>query len=334
MRCLGAPHRRRLTRRRLPRGLLPGVEGPTGFQPLRPILPGLALALLLSCGGEPGSAGASDGTPGGAALPEAGPAAPRLDSLRDAAGRTHRLAAPPARILSLVPSASAVLLSLGAGERLVGRTDFDTARAMAHLSSVGGGLQPDLERILSLRPDIVLRFEGPSDQGTAESLDRLGVPHFAVRPDGIDDVREMIRTLGTLTGRERPADSLLASVDAALAEVSRAVAGLPPVRTAYVLGGTPPWVAGAGTFIDELITLAGGVNVFSDLGDLYAPVSVEELVRREVDVYLTIEGSGLDRDVLREAPVRSLGPSVELPGPHLAEAAREVARALHPAAFP
>jgi hypothetical protein len=53
-----------------------------------------------------------------------------------------------------------------------------------------------------------------------------------------------------------------------------------------------------------------------------------------VDVYLTIEGSGLDRDVLREAPVRSLGPSVELPGPHLAQAAREVARALHPAAFP
>lgn len=240
---------------------------------------------------------------------------------------------PPERIVSLVPSATQVLVALGQAERIVGRTDFDTTAALADVPSVGGGLQPDLERLVALAPDLVIRFAGPSDAATAEHLDRLGIAHLAVRPDRIGDVREIVHRLGTLTGSTARADSLVRTVDRDLDEVRRAVAGRPRVRAAYVLGGTPPWVAGPGTFIDELIRLAGGENVFSDLDRLYAPASPEELATRDVDVYLTSSGATVEPRLLRSAPVKELSARVQIPGPDLGEAAREVARALHPGAL-
>jgi hypothetical protein len=91
---------------------------------------------------------------------------------------------------------------------------------------------------------------------------------------------------------------------------------------------------GPGTFIHELIRIGGGVNVFADLNDLYAPVSPEQIIARGADVYLTLHGNQLDARLVGRIPVRELGHGVQLPGPDLGAAAREVARALHPAALP
>jgi iron complex transport system substrate-binding protein len=253
--------------------------------------------------------------------------------LVDAAGVTHDVEQPPARIVSLVPSATAVLVALGAEDRLAGRTDYDTLPALADVPSVGGGIQPNLEAIVSLRPDLVIRFHGPSDASTPEQLDRLGIAHFAVRPDGIEDVKRIVRELGALTGRTRAADSLVARTEEELADVAARVAAFPPVRTAFLLGGTPPMAVGPGTFIHELIRIAGGVNVFADLRDLYAPVSPEQIVSRGADVYLTLHGTRLDPVLVGRTPVRELGHGVQLPGPDLGAAAYQVARALHPDAF-
>ena len=250
--------------------------------------------------------------------------------LTDAAGRSHDVRAAPARIVSLVPSASAVLIALAEHDRLVGRTDFDTAQVIAGVPSVGGGQEPNVEVLLSLRPDFVIRFEGPQDQRTPEQLDRVGIPHYSIRPDGIQDVRRIITELGALVGRTRGADSLVAAIDDALEAVQTRVAAFPPVRTAFVMGGTPPWVAGPGTFIHELIRIAGGVNVFADLNELYAPVSPEELVARGADVYLLLEGTELDTRVARGVRIQPVGAGVQIPGPNLGNAAFEVARALHP----
>jgi iron complex transport system substrate-binding protein len=253
--------------------------------------------------------------------------------LVDAAGITHDVEAPPARIVSLVPSVSSMLVALGATSHLAGRTDYDTIQALADVPSVGGGIQPNLEAIVSLRPDLVIRFHGPSDASTPEQLDRLGIAHYAVRPDGIEDVKRIMRELGALTGRAGTADSLVAQMEAELADVSNRVAAFPPVRTAFLMGGSPPMTAGPGTFIHELIRISGGVNVFADLRELYAPVSPEQIVSRGADVYLTLHGTELDPVLVGRAPVRELGHGVQLPGPELGAAAREVARALHPEAF-
>lgn len=236
----------------------------------------------------------------------------------------------PARVLSLVPTVTETLLDLGAGDRLVGRTDYDSAAALTDLPSVGGGLRPSREIILSLRPDLVIHFAAASDVETPAFLDREGIPHFAVRLEGVEDVRRTVHQLGIITGRRPEADSLLDRMDRSLREVRERVAGRPPVRAAFLLGGSPPFVAGPGSFPGELIRLAGGVNVFDDLGARYAGVSPETLAARDIDMFLASPSTELDPRLTARAPVRRVSPAVELPGPRMGEAARSVARALHP----
>ena len=92
-----------------------------------------------------------------------------------------------------------------------------------------------------------------------------------------------------------------------------------------MLGGTPPWVAGPGTYIDELIRLAGGINVFSDLESLYGAVSPEEFVARNIDLVLLPRGAAFDRAMAHGAHVAEVDPGLEIPGPGVAEAARDLA---------
>jgi len=252
--------------------------------------------------------------------------------LEDANGRELTFRTPPQRIISLIPSASEIMVALGAGSLLVGRTDFDTSPSVTHLPSVGGGLHPNLEAIVALEPDLVIRFAGESDPATPIRLDDLGIPHMALRPDGIRDIRGSILTLGTLAQRVEEAEALLEGIDTTLAEIRARVGGRPRVRVGYLLGGTPPWVAGPGSYIEELLELAGGTNVFSDLTGLYGPVNEEIFLVREIDLLLAPEGVEVSFPE-RGIPLRRVSPSLEIPGPDLAQNAWALARILHPEAF-
>jgi iron complex transport system substrate-binding protein len=200
--------------------------------------------------------------------------------------------------------------------------------------SVGGGLNPNIESLIALHPDLVIHFEGPSDKATTEQLDKLGIQHFSVRPETIEDVQEIVANLGLITNKKPQADAVLLGMNHALEYVRETTATLPPVRTAIVLGGTPPYVAGPGTYLHELITIGGGINVFADLKQLYGPVSPESALGRKPDVFITFAGTRIDPRITRGTPVREVQPWVQLPGPDLGAAAYEVARALHPEAFP
>ncbi|MDP2959205.1 MAG: helical backbone metal receptor [Longimicrobiales bacterium] len=288
---------------------------------LLPLLGALGPVALGACGtaGESGSAEQAEA---------------RGLTLVDADGREVRLARPAERLVSLVPSATLTLAALGASSALVARTDHDTASWTAPLPSVGGGLQPSLEAIVAARPDLVIRFSGPQDTRTPAGLDQLGIPHVGIRPDRIADVLESIRLLGRATGRDAAADSLVARIESGLDSVRASASGRPPVRVAYVLGGDPPWVAGPGTYIDELLRLAGGENVFADLGTLYAAVSVEEFLARQIDLLITPDAGRIDPRVLGAAPVSEVGDALELPGPGVTEAAWTLARILRPPGAP
>lgn len=251
----------------------------------------------------------------------------------DRSGREVRFSAPPERIVSLVPSVTGILLALGAGDRLVGRTDYDTVSAVADRPSVGGGLQPAMETLLVLDPDLVIRFAGQSDPATVRRLDASGIRHVAVRPDGIDDVLWSVRQLGRIVGRSGRALALAAEIEAGLDSVRDRVRGRPPPKVAFVVGGSPPWVAGPATFIHELIGVAGGENVFADVDELYPVVSLEEFVDREIDLLLTPPGVTPD-PALRAIPRRTVPGELQRPGADLHEAARALARILHPEAFP
>lgn len=250
--------------------------------------------------------------------------------MEDAAGRLLTLPEPPTRIVSLVPGATETLHALGATHRLVARTDYDTASAMAELPSVGGGIDPSAEVLLSLDPDLVIRFAGPTDRDLRSRLDELGIPHFAVHPERIAEVRAMIADLGRIVGREARADSILSEMEETFSSIEDRVAGRESPKVVYLLGGSPPYVAGPGNFVHELIILAGGRNVFGDLGRPWGSVSPETVLEREPDVFLTTEGTEMDPRITRSVTVRRLSPLVQRPGPRLDEAALEVARALHP----
>lgn len=285
--------------------------------------------LLFGCTREDPELGGEEGLSG---LYVANPAPEETFHLTDAAGQELTFPRAPERIISLIPSASEILHSLGAGSRLVGRTDFDTSAFLAHLPTVGGGLHPNMEALVALAPDLVIRFAGGSDPSTPLRLDELAIPHMALRPDGIEDIRTSIDLLGTLTQRGPSADSLLARMDSTLAEIRARVGDRPPLRVAYLLGGSPPWVAGPGSYIEELLELAGGLNVFSDLSGLYGPVNVETFLTREMDLILAPEGADLGIPHI-DVPIRRVSPALEIPGPFLAQNALDLARILHPGAF-
>lgn len=289
----------------------------------RPRSPVHLLLVLTACvcaGCAPETGGAGEAAAGG------GDEEVRLI---DAAGAALVLDGPARRVVSLVPSATQTLRAMGAAHVLVGRTDFDVEPWAAHLPSVGGGIEPDVESLIALEPDLVVRFAGEQDPRTPARLDALGIPHLAVRPDRIEDIYVTAELLGRATGYEHAADSLVSELREELQAVARSVRGLERVRTAYVLGGTPPWVAGPGTYIAQVVSLAGGDNVFADLDALYSAVSPEELRTREIDVVLLPEGAAFDRSLTPGARVERVGGALEIPGPDVVEAAHVVAALLH-----
>ncbi len=247
--------------------------------------------------------------------------------LIDDGGAEIVLEQPPTRILSLVPSATDILLALGEVDHLVGRTDYDVHADLGHLPSVGGGLAPSMERIVSLEPDIVVRFRGESDPATPRLLDARGIAHLAIRPDRVQDIRRIIGLLGSMVGEPERADSLRQAMDRELDLVSLGVAGAPRPRIVF-LGGDPPSVAGPGTFLHELVEFAGGENAFADMEELYAPISLEEVLRRDVDLILAPEATpippALDRIPLGRVPL-----DVLTPGLQVGRSARVLATILH-----
>jgi len=295
---------------RLKLGTLMPRLGPRLFQVL---IGTCSWALTIACASEPAAEPSTD----------AGP------TFVDASGVAHVFDRPARRIVSLVPSATQTLRSIGAEGALVGRTDFDTEAWAQALPSVGGGLGPNLEAIVALRPDLVVRFAGEQDPRTVERLDELGIRHVAVRPDHVDDIYFMASLLGTATGKSLQADSLVSHLRAGLDELARSVRNRPPIRVAYVLGGSPPWVAGPDTYIGEVLAIVGGVNVFDDLDALYTSVSPEEFRVREIDVVLMSGDADFDQGLAPGARLEVVGASLELPGPGIVEAARGIARILH-----
>lgn len=268
-------------------------------------------------------------------FPGCGPATPPADSgagsgveVTDGLGRTVRLEAPAHRIVSLVPSATLTLDALGARDAVVGRTDFDTLTWASALPSVGGGLQPSMEALVALEPDLVVLFGGDQDPVTPGRLDEVGIPWVGIRPDRVVDVLDIIALLGVVTDREERAGRLVVELQAGLDTVAGAALPAPGPLVAYVMGGTPPWVAGPGTYIHELIELAGGRNAFADLGSLYASVSPEELVARDIDVVLVPDRTRYDPALTPGARVEEVGDDLELPGPGVVRAAQDVAAAL------
>jgi iron complex transport system substrate-binding protein len=257
------------------------------------------------------------------------------------------------RIVSLVPSVTEMLFAIGAGSRVIAVSSFDHFPAEVEtLPRVGALLDPDTERILSLKPDLVVTYGSQTELDVA--LHRAGIRTYSYRHGGVDGTLKTMRELGPLTGSEAGANAAAATVQARLDAVRRRVAGRDRPRTLLVFGrehGTlrSIYVAGGVGFMHDLLTIAGATNVFADFKRESAQPSKELLLVRKPDVVLEVQGTQATADAsdaikswaalgsvpaVRNRRVQAIaGAFLVVPGPRLGEAAETIARAIHPDAF-
>lgn len=208
-------------------------------------------------------------------------------TVTDDAGDTVVLAQPARRIVSLIPAATELLFAMGAGPAVVGRTSWCDAPAEAlAVTSLGDGLEPNVEAVLAVAPDLVVLYPSPRTATAAARFRGLGVPAVQLRTDRLNDLARSVAILGRLTGRAAAADSLVRASDSALAAVRHGRADGPLVL--IVVWDQPPMTVGRGSFLHELVELAGGRNAFGDIEQPSAAVSLEAIVARNPDVILAI----------------------------------------------
>lgn len=220
----------------------------------------------------------------------------------DDAGREVTLPAPAERVVSLLPAGTETLFALGAGDVVVGRTRYDVDPHLTHLPSVGGGLDPSLEALVALQPDLVLAFETASESRIRHRIEQLGIPVFAIKTEDTTDVYRNIERLGTLVGRDSAAAALRDTIRTELRRVATAAEQLGWRPTAiYVASIEPAILAGGRTYLGELIGVAGGEAL--DFGEPEGPrwpqVSLEALVRAQPDVVILPVGADPTSSVAR-----------------------------------
>ena len=269
-------------------------------------------------------------------------------TIEDMVGRRVELQKPPRRIIPLAPSLTEIVFALGAGDAVVGVIDYaDYPPEAVQRVRVGGGLDPNLEVIVALRPDLVLIAADANRWETLIQLEQFRIPVFGVKPVGVEGVLASIAKVGEAVGRQAQAEGLIAQMRRRMAAVSQKVSVLARPRVLYVVWIDPLIVAGGETVIDDLIHLAGGANIVRTPG--FPRYSLEELVIDPPDVVLlALDRGGLHHgEALRRLPVwREVRPVREgavrvidaglmsRPGPRIVDAAELLARLLHPEAFP
>jgi iron complex transport system substrate-binding protein len=272
------------------------------------------------------------------------------DSPQTAAGSP-----PPRRIVSLVPALTEMLFAIGGGPQVVAVSSFDEfPPEVKRLPRVGALLDPDTERILAMRPDLVVIYGSQSD--LQAQFARAGVRTFTYRHGGIATIFDSIRELGAVTGNTSRAGTLVRDLESQLESVRARVKGRPRPRVLLVFERQPKtlrelYVSGGRGFLHEMLEIAGGQNVFAGSTRESVQPSTETVLARAPEIILEVRAAGLiaDREVADERQVWTALASVPavrtgrihflsgdyfvVPGPRFTQATEALARVLHPEAF-
>jgi iron complex transport system substrate-binding protein len=264
----------------------------------------------------------------------------------DQTGRHVNVPDHPQRLVSLAPSVTETIYALGLGDRLVGDTDYcDYPPEAKQKPHVGAVLNPSLERIVALKPDLVLGTPEANRRETADQLARLGIPIYGVTARTLEETLNSILDLGTVLGREAESRALVGRLRARSDAVEKRVSGQAKPRVLFVVWYRPLITAGSQTFIADVIARAGGASISNDLRGEWPRLSLEEVLRRDPDVILFPKtesfSPGLDEfqslpgwKDLRAVKGRRLffvSETIMHPSPRLVDALEEVAGILHPA---
>lgn len=270
----------------------------------------------------------------------------------DQAGRVVKLEKVPERIISLAPSNTEILFALGLGDKVVAVTDYCNYPPEAEEKpSIGGFSTPDVERVVSFSPDLVLATSIHQKE-VIPALERRGLTTFILEPQTLDEVLESITLVGEVTGREEEASLLVAGMQSRIKAVTDRTDNLPEAerpRVFYLVWHDPLMISGAGTLHHELIQKAGGRNIFPDVTG-FKSVDLETLIARDPQVMIAGIGMGTGEDEplqylktesrLQDTEAgkngRIYGVDMDLTGrdgPRIVDALEQVAKCIHPEIF-
>jgi iron complex transport system substrate-binding protein len=276
-------------------------------------------------------------------------AAPLYKDFVDEAGRTVRIPQPVQRIVSLAPSLTETIYALGVEDRLVGDTDYcDYPPDAQKKTKVGGAINPSLEQIVALRPDLVLVTKSLNLIETVHALDNLGVSSYGTDPHTVQEIISSTERLADVLGVPEAGTTLGADLQRHLADLQQHLNGLPARRVLFIVWSDPLISVGKGTFIADALRLAGATSIVDSAQD-WPHMSLEEVVRLQPDFLIFAaahsESGKNDFDVLAERPgwrgleaVRNrrfavISDAVNRPAPRIVTAIEDLARQLHPEAF-
>ncbi|HET6761279.1 MAG TPA: helical backbone metal receptor, partial [Gemmatimonadaceae bacterium] len=207
--------------------------------------------------------------------------------MRDDFGDAVRIAEPPRRIVSLSPATTEILFALGAGSRLVGRSDFDLWPDSARLiPALGQGLQPNVEAVLGTHPDLVILYASQDNRPAAARFRAAGVSTLALKNDHISDFRRTVEVLGAILRDSTRARAVADSVYRTLDRVRASTAGLARPAVFWHIWDAPLITIGAGSFMNELVEIAGARNVYADIESPSKAISLEDVARRDPEFIL------------------------------------------------
>ena len=267
----------------------------------------------------------------------------------DEIGRRVEIPQEVDRVVSLAPNLTEIVFALGDGNHLAGDTDFcDYPPEAVQKPHVGGPVNPSLEQVAALMPDLILATKSINRRETVNALDRIGLPVYVTDPHTVEEMIVSVEHLGSALGAEKSAATLVEDLRGRLSDLNRRLARATPRRVLFIVWTDPLISVGRDTFIADALRLAGGRSVVETKSE-WPHISLEEIVRLqpEVLVFASAHAGDTQRDIdaLRTRPgwksleamqqgnVVVVSDAINRPAPRMVDAIEHLARALHPEAF-
>ena len=282
-------------------------------------------------------------------LPVVAAAAPIV--VTDDAGRTVRLPGPPSRVVSLAPSHTEIVYALGLGDRLVAVNEWSDYPPEARAKPQVRGIHPSLEQMVALQPDLVLLVGGMGD--LVSHFESQAIPALVLMPRDLEGVYRGIELLGAVMGSPERARAITKAMRDRVKAVQARVAGARRPRVFYEVDGVDPvrpFTAGPGSFIHELLEMAGAENVAAGARGAWPQISLEQILKADPEVIIlgdtfavnnpqtpemVLRRPGWERvTAIRRRAIHAVdGNLVSRPGPRIVEGLEALARMLHPDRF-
>ncbi len=266
--------------------------------------------------------------------------------LTDDAGAKITLSEPAKKVVSLAPANTEIVFAVGGGSKLVGVTTYcDYPEEAKQKEKIGDFANPNVEKIISLKPQVVLATGGVQ-KGVVDRLTKFKIKVFVVDPKNFEELFADIEKVGKIIGLEAEARKVVEEMKEKVEEVRNKIPKQVKPRVFFEIYSQPLMTAGKNTFIDDMLKIAGAENIGAAAGEGYPQFSEEQLVKEDPDVYLAVKGSMNNPEDIKKRPGYSGLKAVRegkvfviddnlvtRPGPRLVDGLLEVAKALYPEVF-